>query len=104
MKLFNKISLCLLVIFAIFMTIGGTMAYMKAETNVVTNTFQAGEITYTLMLDANAKKANEKYQDSDVIMPSYLSVQKDTDLSVTFSTDKTPVLTGYQVYRAFYLS
>lgn len=96
------LPLCLLLIFGVFFTVGGTLAFMKEQTNTVTNTFKAGEITYTLNLEANAANANAKYHDSDVTMPESLAAQMETELSVTFSPNKEPSLSGYTFSGWYY--
>lgn len=80
------LPLCLIMILAVCLTIGGTLAFMQEKTNTVTNTFKAGEITYTLNLEANAQ---------DVQMPGEISAKSSTALSVDFTLDKAPTKTGY---------
>lgn len=77
------------------LTIGGTIAFLHAESEAVTNSFKAGGITYTLNLEPNAANAGESYADTDVTMPTELTPRESTDLSVTFTPDKDPSLTGY---------
>lgn len=89
----SVLPLCFVLFFAACLTIGGTLAFMQETTGPVTNTFKAGNITYTLNLEANANSVN--HQDSEVTMPSALSAQTVTDLSVAFTADRTPSLTGY---------
>jgi len=89
------LPLFLVLILCLGLTIGGTLAFLKQETGTVTNTFKAGDITYTLNLEPNAKNANEKYEDSDVSMPTKLDPTSSTNLSVDFTTNKNPELTGY---------
>ena len=48
------LPLCLVLILGVCLTVGGTLAFMQQKTDTVTNTFKAGDITYTLNLEANA--------------------------------------------------
>jgi len=85
-KLKSLLPLCLILILAACLTIGGTLAFMQKKTGTVTNTFKAGEITYTLNLEPNAK---------DVTMPSDIDAKSSTNLTVNFTLDKAPTKTGY---------
>lgn len=96
----SLLPLCLVLILGVCLTIGGTLAFMQETTGPVTNTFKAGDITYTLNLEPNAQLVNR--QDSDVTMPSALSAQTVRDLSVIFSADKTPMMTGYTFEGWYY--
>lgn len=80
------LPLCLVLILGVCLTVGGTLAFMQQKTDTVTNTFKAGDITYTLNLEANA---------ANVEMPSELTAQSSTSLSATFTPDKAPTKTGY---------
>ncbi|MBQ2960415.1 MAG: InlB B-repeat-containing protein [Oscillospiraceae bacterium] len=91
----SALTLALAIVLICSIAVGGTLAYLKANTSTVENTFKAGDIKYTLKLEPNAAKANEKYEDSNVSMPSELAAQEKTDLSVVFDPDKDPELTGY---------
>ena len=82
----SLLPLCLVLILGVCLTVGGTLAFMQQKTDTVTNTFKAGDITYTLNLEANAE---------NVEMPSELTAQSSTSLSATFTPDKAPTKTGY---------
>lgn len=82
----SLLPLCLVLILGVCLTVGGTLAFMQQKTDTVTNTFKAGDITYTLNLKANAE---------GVEMPSKLTAQSSTSLSATFTPDKAPTKTGY---------
>lgn len=82
----SLLPLCLVLILGVCLTVGGTLAFMQQKTDTVTNTFKAGDITYTLNLEANA---------ANVEMPSELTAQSSTSLSATFTPDKAPTKTGY---------
>lgn len=82
----SLLPLCLVLILGVCLTIGGTLAFMQQKTETVTNTFKAGDITYTLNLEANAE---------NVQMPGELTAQSSTSLSATFTPDKAPTKTGY---------
>ena len=82
----SLLPLCLVLVLATCLTIGGTLAFMQEKTGTVTNTFKAGEITYTLNLEPNAK---------DVTMPSKIDAKSSTDLAVNFALDNAPTKTGY---------
>lgn len=82
----SLLPLCLVLILGVCLTVGGTLAFMQQKTDTVTNTFKAGDITYTLNLKANAE---------NVEMPSELTAQSSTSLSATFTPDKAPTKTGY---------
>ena len=82
----SLLPLCLVLILGVCLTVGGTLAFMQQKTDTVTNTFKAGDITYTLNLEANAE---------GVEMPSELTAQSSTSLSATFTPNKAPTKTGY---------
>lgn len=82
----SLLPLCLVLILGVCLTVGGTLAFIQQKTDTVTNTFKAGDITYTLNLKANAE---------NVEMPSELTAQSSTSLSATFTPDKAPTKTGY---------
>lgn len=91
----SALTLALAIVLICSIAVGGTLAYLKANTSTVENTFKAGDIKYTLKLEPNAAKANEKYEDSNVSMPTALDAKTATNLSVVFTPDKAPALTGY---------
>ena len=92
-KLKPLLPLCLIMLL-VCVTVGGTLAFLQVESEIVTNTFQAGKITYTLNLNANA---------DGVTMPSKLANKESTDLSVTFELkpEDTPSKTGY-IFEGWY--
>lgn len=104
MKMFKKraLLLCLSVIIIAGLAVGGTLAYMKESSGAVTNTFVSGKITYTLNLEANAKFADKKYEDTDVAMPEELTPKEGKEKSVVFTLDKNPELTGYTFLGWYY--
>ena len=87
------LPICLVLFFAVCLTIGGTLAFMQEKTGTVTNTFKAGNITYTLNLNAN---------ENDVEMPSDIAARSSTYLSVDFELDKEPTKTGYTFIGWYY--
>ena len=90
----SVLALCLVVALAAALTIGGTLAFLKQKTGTVTNTFQAGNITYTLNLKANAQLVN--HEDADVTMPNdILAEQTNTALAVDFAYTDHPTMAGY---------
>ena len=90
----SVLTLCLAAAFAVALTIGGTLAYLKNKTDTVTNTFRAGQIQYKLNLEPNAQLVN--HQNEDVTMPGNLvAEQTNTATSVDFTYDNHPTMPGY---------
>lgn len=96
----SVLPLALVMLLAVGLTIGGTLAFMQESTDTVTNTFKAGEITYTLNLEAN--KPSTAADDNNVTMPTTLTAQSTTSLSVAFTPDKNPTLIGYTFAGWYY--
>lgn len=96
----SVLPLSLVIILAVCLIIGGTLAFMKASTGTVTNSFKAGEITYTLNLVPNKPTTAE--DNNNVGMPSELDARQSTALSVDFTPDKNPTLTGYTFSGWYY--
>lgn len=84
------IAVCVLL--SVFAFIGGTTAYLFMKTQSIESTFQLGEITYKLRLDANPPSG---YGVNDVSMPSFTAMQKIASGSASFSLSGVPKLTGY---------
>ena len=98
--------------------VGGTLAFLSMSTPSVVNTFELGDIEYTLTLSANAKQANAKYSDSDVTMPQVAPGAKqdnlqtaaqvaaaghvDFNLSIDDTADGEPKLAGYDFLGWYY--
>lgn len=82
--------------------VGGTLAFLIAETDSITNVFELGDITYKLILEPNPP---EGYTVTDVTMPKVTPDELNlTDVdgsktiaagSVEFTLDEVPTLTGY---------
>lgn len=92
--------LCLCLIALIVGVVGMTLCYFMQQTPTVVNTFQLGDITYELKLNANPPSG---YANTDVSMPnvspddnSKEGAQKTVAAgSVDFTLDKVPTLEGY---------
>lgn len=94
-RLNRALILCAVFVLVLSSSVGGTLAYLRENTGFVSNDFKSGNIRYTLNLMANAANADSRYQDTDVTMPAKLIPTTGTSLSVIFTADGTPALTGY---------
>ena len=100
-KRVTLLAVAMVFVLAVCLTIGGTLAFMQESTGTVTNTFKAGEITYTLNLEPNAQHVN--HENNEVTMPAELAAVPTSDLEVEFRPDVVPpTLTGY-TFGGWYL-
>ena len=96
------LSLCAAVAMATCLAVAGTLAFLNAKTTSIINTFELGDIEYTLTLNANTGYINsmlgtEKYSDDKVDMPSISpsTTQKVAAGHADFTVGGDPSLTGY---------
>ncbi|MBQ7983098.1 MAG: InlB B-repeat-containing protein, partial [Clostridia bacterium] len=100
-----SLLLTLVLLGAVISVIGGTLAYIVAHTDPIVNTFQLGDITYTLTLHQNA--GSVEHNDNEVVMPTVTpegGTNKVAAGSVLFHLDKEPALTGYTFIGWMYKS
>lgn len=82
----------------ILAAVGGTLAYLIAVTDPLTNTFELGDIEYTLVLNKNLpQSATDAGTTEPTEWPNVTPESPKTEAagSVTFSLDNEPKLTGY---------
>ncbi len=90
-----SILLVTVLMVTLFSVIGGTLAFLIAETEPIVNTFELGDITYELVLMPNLP---DGYTENDVTMPTLdpESPCSKAAGSVEFTLSGDPVLTGYK--------
>ena len=90
----RMLSLLLAIALLIGVPLAGTLAFLMDKSETITNTFQLGEITYSLTLNGN--KPGDAT--SDIEMPK-VTPDSPTKVSaghVDFTLDKAPTLQGYK--------
>lgn len=78
----KKIAVAVSLLLVLALSVGGTIAYLTAETNNITNTFTVGNITITLA-ETTGQSSNYKYK----IVPG-ATVAKDPTITVKATSEK----------------
>ena len=91
-KMKKLLALLLCLVLVLGATVSGSLAFLIAKTDSITNTFTLGDFTYSLTLHGNKPTT-----DGDVTMPTLTpnSPQVVAAGSATFTTSGAPTLVGY---------